>query len=154
MPQSSEPTGQVSLTVEDVYPLTPSQAGMLFHTLYAPGSQLYVNQYVFALRGSPDAAALRRAWQGAVERHPVLRTSFAWEGLDTPLQVVYRGAALPWEAHDWRALPWEEQAERRTRYLEADRERGFDLTAPPLMRVSLLRTADDAWELVWSYHHL
>ncbi len=154
MPQSSEPTGQVSLTVEDVYPLTPSQAGMLFHTLYAPGLQLYVNQYVFALRGSPDAAALRRAWQGAVERHPVLRTSFAWEGLDTPLQVVYRGAALPWEAHDWRALPREEQAERRTRYLEADRERGFDLTAPPLLRVALLRTADDAWELVWSYHHL
>jgi amino acid adenylation domain-containing protein len=154
MAQRSEHSDQIPVVVEDVYPLTPLQAGMLFHALYAPGSQVYVNQYVFSLRGSPDAAALRRAWQGVVEHHPVLRTSFAWEGMEKPVQVVRRGAVLPWEEHDWRGLPREAQRERRTAYLEADRERGFDLAAPPLMRVSLLRTADDVWELVWSYHHL
>ncbi|HEX8274264.1 MAG TPA: non-ribosomal peptide synthase/polyketide synthase [Longimicrobiaceae bacterium] len=154
MAQPNQHADPVFLLVEDVYPLTPVQAGMLFHALYDPGSRLYANQYVFRLRGTPDAEALRRAWQGAVDRHPVLRTSFAWEGLDRPLQVVRRGAELPWEEHDWHGLPDDERRARRESYLEADRARDFDLGRAPLMRVALLRTAGDGWELVWSFHHL
>ncbi|MET0396749.1 MAG: amino acid adenylation domain-containing protein, partial [Longimicrobiaceae bacterium] len=154
MAQPTEHNDQVLAAVEDVYPLTPVQAGMLFHALYAPGSQVYVNQYVFSLRGSPDAAALRRAWQGAVDHHPVLRTSFAWEGMDRPLQVVHRGVEMPWEEHDWRELPPDAREERRRRYLEADRERGFDLARPQLTRASLLRVGEDEFDLVWTFHHL
>ena len=51
--------------VEDVYPLTPMQEGMLFHTLYAPGSGVYVEQSSFMLDGPLDVEALERAWQGA-----------------------------------------------------------------------------------------
>ncbi|HEU0079782.1 MAG TPA: condensation domain-containing protein, partial [Longimicrobiaceae bacterium] len=154
MAQPIEHTVQAPPAIEDVYPLTPLQAGMLFHTLYAPGAQVYVNQYVFSLRGGPDAAALRSAWQEVLGRHPVLRTVFLWESLDRPLQVVHRGATLPWAERDWRSLPRDAQRSELKGYLEADRERGFDLTEPPLMRVALLRMADDEWELVWSYHHL
>ncbi|MBV9775316.1 MAG: amino acid adenylation domain-containing protein, partial [Gemmatimonadetes bacterium] len=108
----------------------------------------------FSLRGPVDAAALREAWQRVVDREPVLRTAFAWEGLERPLQVVRSRAPLPWEEHDWRGEPPEGRGERLEAYLEGERERGFDPMRPPLMRVALLRVADDAWELVWSYHHL
>ncbi|HEU0079978.1 MAG TPA: condensation domain-containing protein, partial [Longimicrobiaceae bacterium] len=154
MAQPIEPTDRILQRIEDIYPLTPLQAGMLFHTLYAPGTQVYTSQYVFSLRGRPDVAALQRAWQGVVDRYPVLRTVFVWEGLNRPLQVVFRDTPLPWEVLDWRGLPRDARQEQVERYLAADRERGFKLMEPPLMRVSLLRTGDDEFELVWSYHHL
>ncbi|HEX7239407.1 MAG TPA: amino acid adenylation domain-containing protein, partial [Longimicrobiaceae bacterium] len=106
------------------------------------------------LRGRLDAAALRRAWEKVVERRPVLRTVFAWEGMDRPLQLVRRAAPLPWEALDWRGSPRAAQRERLEAYLEAQRERDFDLLRAPLMRLGLAQLADDRFELVWTYHHL
>ncbi|HBL28291.1 MAG TPA: hypothetical protein DD490_15760, partial [Acidobacteria bacterium] len=62
------------------------QAGLLFHGLYAPATEIYFEQMTCTLTGDLDAAAFRRAWQRLVDRHTILRTAFAWEGLDEPLQ--------------------------------------------------------------------
>ncbi len=140
--------------VEDVYRLSPMQQGMLLHTLRDRGSSAYFNQLLCRLDGALDAAAFAEAWQHAVDRYPVLRTSFHWEGLDEPVQVVHRRAALEVAREDWRALPPASQRERLEARLEEDRRRGFDLTAPPLMRLLLIRVEDRAHELVWSHHHL
>ena len=140
--------------IEDAYPLTPVQEGMLFHALYAPGSQAYFNQVTLSLRGPVDADALRAAWAGAVARHAVLRTAFVWEGVERPLQAVHGAAGVEVEVADWSRESRAWQREERARWLAADRARGFDLSAPPLMRAALLRTAGDESELVWSYHHL
>ncbi|MCP4662419.1 MAG: non-ribosomal peptide synthetase, partial [bacterium] len=82
--------------VEDLYPLSPLQHGMLFHALYEPESVEYFQQLSFNMAGKLDAVHFRRAWQWAVDRHAILRTAFSWEGLDQPLQMVQRAAALPW----------------------------------------------------------
>ncbi len=140
--------------VEDVYPLSPLQEGLLFHTLYAPGSGIYVEQFAGVLRGDLDAAALRRAWQAVVDRHPVLRSSFHWRDLDEPLQVVHARAELPWEERDWRGLSETERAERLRLLVEGDWRQGFDLERAPLMRCSVVRLAEDAWHFLWSHHHL
>ncbi|HLL48051.1 MAG TPA: condensation domain-containing protein, partial [Longimicrobiaceae bacterium] len=97
---------------------------------------------------------LREAWQHVLDARPVLRTAFVWEAAESPVQVVFRGVALPWEDHDWRGLPADERRERARLFLEEQRGRRFDLGRPPLMRLALLRTADEEWELAWSYHHL
>ena len=70
--------------VADIYPLTPAQAGILFHTLQAPESGVYFEQYACTLSGSLDTAAFRQAWRIVVDRHPALRTAFIWEGVDEP----------------------------------------------------------------------
>ncbi|HEX2188976.1 MAG TPA: condensation domain-containing protein, partial [Longimicrobiaceae bacterium] len=140
--------------IEAVYPLTPLQQGMLFHTLYAPASGTYFEQFAFTLRGELDETAWEAAWERVTERHGALRTAFSWERRDRPLQVVARGARAPWDRRDWRGLPAEEAAARLEAFLREDRERGFELGRAPLMRLALLRTADDAWEFVWSHHHL
>ncbi len=144
----------LSSAVEDIYPLTPVQAGLLFHALLEPGSRAYVNQYVFSLRGRVDAAAMQGAWQRVVEQHPILRTGFAWEGMDVPLQVVRHRARLRWESSDWRGCTEEVLGERRERYLETERARGFALLEPPLMRLALLQMDDDRFDLVWTFEHL
>ncbi|MET0396505.1 MAG: condensation domain-containing protein, partial [Longimicrobiaceae bacterium] len=140
--------------VEDVYPLTPMQEGMLFHTLDEQGQGTYVGQMVLTLRGAPEAPLFLRAWQAAMERHPALRTRFEWDGLERPLQVVAGRAAPEFVQHDWRELDEAGQRAGLEAYLEEDRRRGVDVRRAPLMRLALFRTGDDRWELVWTHHHL
>src|SRR5215212_10621825 len=102
-----------AVTIEASYPLSPVQHGMLFHSLYAERSGVYVQQMVCDLNEDLDVGAFARAWARLVERHAILRTSFRWEGLDEPLQEVRRSAELPLERHDWSGLP---EAEREARF--------------------------------------
>src|SRR6185312_176316 len=72
---------------EAIYPLSPMQQGMLFHTLYAPQTGVYIQQLNYALTGNLDVPAFERAWLHVVERHQILRTLFVWEHLDKPKSV-------------------------------------------------------------------
>ncbi|WP_323118191.1 non-ribosomal peptide synthetase [Burkholderia alba] len=138
-------------TVDDVYPLAPMQQAILFHALLAPDASTYVNQLVATLH-EPDVERLRAAFEAAVPRHDILRTGFTPDEA-VPMQIVHRHARLPVELLDWRDLG---DAVPRTleSWLAADRARGFDLGAPPLMRVTLIRVAEREWRLVWTRHHL
>jgi amino acid adenylation domain-containing protein/non-ribosomal peptide synthase protein (TIGR01720 family) len=139
--------------LEDVYPLTPVQQGMLFHGLVAPETGVYVEHLSWAFSGDLDAAALREAWEKVLERHAVLRGHPFWQGVAEPLQVVRR-VPLPWRDLDWRDLPSEEQRRRFAELRDEDRRRGFDLGRAPLLHLTLIRTGDAAWRLAWCHHHL
>ncbi|HEX6289611.1 MAG TPA: amino acid adenylation domain-containing protein [Herpetosiphonaceae bacterium] len=140
--------------IENIYELSPMQQGMLFHSTTVPGSGVYVEQVSCVLHGALDIAAFERAWQEIVARHPILRTAFYWENLEKPLQVVYRSVPVRVERQDWRDLSPEEQASSLAAYLASERQRGFELSQPPLLRLTLARIADDAYRFVWSHHHI
>src|SRR5258706_14174064 len=89
--------------VEDVYGLSPLQEGILFHCLYGADDTLYVTTFACSLLGL-DVAAFERSWARAIERHPALRTAFAWEGLRQPVQIVGRRVKVTWTGEDWRGL--------------------------------------------------
>ena len=130
------------------------QQGMLFHTIYASGSNVYFTQFCSTLKGQLDIQNLERAWQQTVNRHPTLRTSFMWEGLDEPVQVVSRQVSMPLTQHDWRAFSETEQHKRLADFISTDRRRGFELSKAPLMRLALFQLADETFHLVWSCHHI
>ncbi len=140
--------------VEDVLPLSPLQLGFLFHALHAPEAGAYIQQLLATLDGALDADAFERAWQQAVSRHSVLRTAFVWEGLREPLQVVRRDVHLAIERRDWTALAAAQVDERTAALVEADRRRGFVLSAAPLMRLILIALPGGGHRLLWSHHHL
>ncbi|WP_163996532.1 non-ribosomal peptide synthase/polyketide synthase [Pyxidicoccus caerfyrddinensis] len=140
--------------IEDLYPLSPLQQGLLFHTLLSPKSGAYFEQLAWTASGSMDVADFRKAWQALIDRTAILRTGFVWDGVDTPLQVVHAHAELPWEQLDWRSLSAPEQKARFAELQAEDRRRGFDLRRPPLMRMTAVRLADDTWRFLWSHHHL
>lgn len=139
---------------EDVYPLTPLQQGLLFHSLYEPQSGVYIEQLSCLLRGHLDHAAFIDAWRMVIGRSTPLRTAFMWQELDNPMQVVLPGEAPPIIELDWRDLPESEQRQRLQEFLQEDRLTDFDLTRPPLMRLALIRIADDARYLIWTHHHI
>ncbi|MBZ4419892.1 non-ribosomal peptide synthase/polyketide synthase [Myxococcus sp. RHSTA-1-4] len=144
----------MSDNIEDLYPLSPLQGGMLFHAIAEPGQGLYFNQLVCELRGRLDLGAFTRAWQGTVAAHPVLRTALVWDDVDEPVQVVLHEVDLPLRTEDWRDLSPEARDARLAAFLEQDRRDGFDLSRAPLVRLTLLRTADEAHRLVFSHSHL
>ena len=144
----------MSKNIEAIYPLSPMQEGMLFHSLYDTVSRLYVEQLSWVARGRFDHAAFERAWQHVADRHAILRSVFVWEQQKKPLQVVRQKSPVQWERDDWRAVPLEEHGARRDAYLEADRARGFDLAKQPPLRLSLVRLTDDTSLVVLTFHHI
>ncbi|WP_432010893.1 non-ribosomal peptide synthase/polyketide synthase [Streptomyces cucumeris] len=140
--------------VEDIYPLTPTQAGMLFHRLSQDDRRVYFQQLAFVLDGVPDPQALATAWQRVTDRTPVLRSRAVWDGVAEPLQVVERAVRVPVTHLDWRGLTGDGRRERLRRFLAEDRERGLDPGAAPLSRLALARLSATEVQLVWTFDHL
>src|SRR5262245_47299920 len=138
------PEERQRMVVEDIYPLSPLQQGLLFHALYEPEAGLYSKRMSCFFQSGLNVAAFEGAWQEVVNRHPVLRTRFVWEQLEEPLQVVVRRVRLEWERFDWRELGEAEQQENIKRYLAADQGRGLELRQAPLMRLALLGLGDES----------
>jgi len=140
--------------IEDIYPLSPMQQGILFHALYTLAAEEYFEQISSHLQTRVNTEVFEQAWQRAVERQSVLRTSFVWEGLIEPLQLVHRHVLLRLEQHDWRDRSANEQQESLREFLAGDRRRGFDLSAAPLMRLNLICLGEQSYQFVLSYHHI
>ncbi|GLU36611.1 amino acid adenylation domain-containing protein [Pseudomonas sp. NBRC 100443] len=137
-------------SVQDLYPLSPMQQGMLFHSLYAREEGDYVNQLRVDVEGL-DVERFRDAWQAVVARHEVLRAGFLGT-LERPLQWVRRQLQVPFAVLDLRGrddLPAELQ-----RLALAERRRGFDLADEPLLRLTLVRTGERSHHLIHTHHHI
>ncbi|MBD2002946.1 MULTISPECIES: non-ribosomal peptide synthetase [Cyanophyceae] len=139
--------------LQDIYELSPAQQGILFHSLYTPESGVYFLQLHYTLQGYLDVSAFEQAWQKVIARHPALRTSFHWEDLEKPLQVVHQHIKVPLVQHDLQKLSPSEQQEHLQTLLEIDRQ-GFDLSEAPLMRLNLLQLGEKSYQFIWSKHHL
>ncbi|MFD4591889.1 non-ribosomal peptide synthetase [Streptomyces rubiginosohelvolus] len=149
--------------LEDILPLAPLQEGLLFHadlsdTGGTPGAtdglDVYTMRLVFRLDGDLDTTALRRAADTVLDRHPHLRAAFLQEGLDRPVQVIPRTAEVPWREADLRSGDPECQRAEEQRFLDEERAHRFDLTRPPLLRLTLLRHADQDHTLILTAHHI
>ncbi|WP_052422677.1 non-ribosomal peptide synthetase [Nonomuraea candida] len=140
--------------VEDVYPLTPMQSGLLFHSLGKHESDIYYTHFGLVLDGVSDPTALAAAFQRVVDRTPILRTAVTGEDVGAPLQVVHRDVLLPVTRHDWRGLTPEEQRERGRRLWEECSREELDLAVPPLMGLHIARLTDTSVRILWSSHHI
>jgi amino acid adenylation domain-containing protein/non-ribosomal peptide synthase protein (TIGR01720 family)/FkbM family methyltransferase len=145
---------ETRVDLEDVYPLAPTQQGLLFDSLYEAEAGLYVEQVSCILRGELQVPAFEQAWQKVIERHTILRTAFVWESLDEPLQVVSRHLVSVFAKDDWSEESVSSQEQLLNSFLQSDRALGFDLTKAPLLRFALFRLAGNAHRFVWSLHHL
>jgi len=146
------------LSADQSYALSPMQAGMLFEALLhgatAGDAGWNVEQVHGVLSESIELGPFRAAWTLVARRHPVLSTAFRWEGLPAPQQEVRAEVKVPVEITDLSLLGAEEAAARFAQFLREDRERAFDLTRAPLMRVMLFVYPENRAEFVWTFHHI
>lgn len=139
--------------IRDIYRLTSLQQGMLFHSLSAPGSGVYVEQVACPAPGLIDHKLWQQAWSLLLAGYPILHSAIAWEGLEHPQQVVMRKAQLEVVEIDAAADDDAVFTARLEALRRADAARGFDLRTAPLLRQTLLHRRD-ASVVFWTYHHI
>ena len=138
--------------IEDAYPLTPDQQGMLFQTLLTPGSGDYVEQTISVVDHA-DAALIERVWVTTLMRHDALRMSVSLHA-GAPVAVVHT-TLTPWVKHlDWTGLDHHACRRELDTLLEGDRAQDFDPMDPPLWRLYLAREPGGRVRCIWSHHHL
>ncbi|MCX8131564.1 MAG: amino acid adenylation domain-containing protein [Clostridia bacterium] len=149
--------------IEDVYPLSAVQENMLFRRLNANDTGLYMVDTVYVIKGKEfNVSAFEKAWQNIVKKYPVLRTSFVWEGLDEPMQVVFRDVSIRMEQEDWTHIPLDIQKTHLEAYMNVFRKEDFKINGPvPQTRISLIKINEDEYYFIhainlmvqdgWSY---
>ncbi|MFH9426615.1 amino acid adenylation domain-containing protein, partial [Streptomyces sp. NPDC017529] len=141
--------------VEDVWPLSPLQEGLLFHAAFDEESpDVYQGQRMLDLDGPLDPARLRRSWEALVLRHPVLRASFRGRKSGETVQVIAREVRLPWQEADVSGLPEDAASAMAGQLAAQERAHRFDLTVPPLLRLLLIRLGERRHRLVVTSHHV
>ncbi|HSG38130.1 MAG TPA: amino acid adenylation domain-containing protein, partial [Thermoanaerobaculia bacterium] len=139
--------------IEEAYPTSLLQLGMLFHSEREGGAAPYHNVSSFILRAHFEAAALEAAVARLALRHPVLRTSFDSTRFSEPLQLVHREAPISVETRDLRGLPPQERERILAERFEAEKRCRFDWNRPGLLRVWAHTLTDDTFELGVTEHH-
>ncbi|WP_409238113.1 amino acid adenylation domain-containing protein [Streptomyces sp. PA5.6] len=152
----------MSHELEDVWPLSPLQEGLVYHALAdREGPDAYVVQLILDFEGALDAGAMRAAGQALLDRHANLRAAFWVDDLDEPVQVIARDVELPWEEIDLTHLSSARTEAELRAFADAERARRFELDRPPLLRMALIRHSggvnsaqDGGSRLVVTQHHV
>ncbi len=140
--------------LQDIYPLSPMQQGMLFHALYEPESEAYFEQMRYDIDGTLNIEIFKQSWQILHDRHDVLRTVFVYNKTSKLLQMVLKHRDIQFNYGDITALAIDQQAEHIEQYQQQDRTQGFDLAKDRLSRVQLFKTSTNSYVMIWSVHHI
>ncbi|MEO6230171.1 MAG: non-ribosomal peptide synthase/polyketide synthase [Ferruginibacter sp.] len=139
--------------VEGLYRLSGLQQGMLFHGLYDDKAGAYIEQFKCDLVNA-NLDHLKNGWQRVINNHSILRSGFYYDVFNVPVQCVYKGLNLPLEVLDYCNLNETEQAAAVLEFESTDRQLGFDFSAAPLMRITLIKLSADRYHMVWTFHHI
>ena len=140
--------------IKDIYSLTPMQEGMLFHYIMDKGSRAYFKQTVLSVKGEIDIEILEKSFNIIIGRHDVLRTSFMYEGIEKPLQVVFSEKKAKVYCEDISGYRKEEKYKELNEIKTKDMEKGFDLTKDLLMRITVVKEEGEESTIIWSSHHI
>nr|WP_272898814.1 condensation domain-containing protein [Paenibacillus sp. MMS18-CY102] len=139
--------------IENVYPLTPMQKGMLFHSIMEAEKGAYFEQALIELRGPLDVDAFRQSMERLLQRHELLRSN-VYDGWKESVLVIFRSKQPEVAAYDVRAIQEGKREAALQQLAEQDKARGFDLRCDALVRAAVVRTGGESWQLIWSFHHL
>ncbi|MEU6263087.1 amino acid adenylation domain-containing protein [Saccharopolyspora shandongensis] len=139
--------------VEDAYPMTAMQTGMIYHQEISPGAGVYHIVLSYRVRGTMDPVAFRAAAQAVTDAHPILRTSFDLGHAHGPVQRVHTAVDVPVEFEDLANLAPADQEARIRQVVETETASPFDLARVPLFRLVVLTLSADDYQLVFAHNH-
>ncbi|OAB38377.1 non-ribosomal peptide synthetase [Paenibacillus glacialis] len=140
--------------IEKIYPLTPTQEGILFHSLLEPSSEAYSEYISFTIKGDIQSPLMVQSFTKLIERYDVLRTVFIYTDVDQPLQIVLEDSEPHIHVEDISAHSDEEQIRLIEAYKLQDQDKGFDLETGPLIRMAMFRVNKQIYKVIWRFHHI
>lgn len=144
----------VGKEIQKIYTLSPMQEGILFHSLVNNGDSAYFLQFLLNIKGSLNTEMFEKSFNMLVQRHDILRTVFIYNNLSRPQQVVLKERSACIFLEDISHLPENEKVLYIGEFAKKDMELGFDLTKDMLARISLLKTGEETYSIIWSFHHI
>jgi len=162
-PERNSTSDAASQAVDVSLPLSPLQEGMLFQALLSgQHSGFDIEQLVIGLGEPVELDSLQNAFSALLNRHPAFSASFhpapkgraPDQGNGNPYQVYHRNLKVPVEVISLDATDSLLRQVEFERFLAHDRERGFNLVAPPLMRATVVMDETGQTDLVWTFHHI
>ena len=140
--------------IEDIYPMSDIEKGMVFASLVNPESGVYHDQFVAQVK-YPDFKKERflKALKIMVEKHGILRTGFNVADFETEVQIVYKKVPVTTWHMELHGKKREEQKRFIEEYLHSERNRPFDVSKPPLWRLSCFDLGDHHILIIWQFHH-
>ncbi|SFJ91368.1 non-ribosomal peptide synthetase [Thermoflavimicrobium dichotomicum] len=139
--------------VKDIYRLSPMQKGILFHSLMDQSSH-YFEQMTFHLEGTVSLVCLEESLNLLIQKYDILRTIFLHTKVKEPTQVVLKERKAAIDYRDLSHIEKEKQTQLVEELKKEDREKGFDLSRDLLIRLTLLKTDDQHYQLIFSHHHI
>lgn len=138
--------------LDDAYPMTTLQLGMVLHTELSGSPAAYHNATLHEMSGRFDAYALRLAFDTLTTRHPILRTSFEIGRYGQPLQLVHSRVPAPLTVVSLNGIPGLELQRRLEEEIAQERTLAFEFAAAPLFRARVITTENRWWLLFSEYH--
>ncbi|QIR41935.1 amino acid adenylation domain-containing protein (plasmid) [Tolypothrix sp. PCC 7910] len=140
--------------VEDAFPLSVLQAGMIYHTERDPGTDVYHDLMGSRICLPLVLGELRQVLKELSQRHPVLRTSIALMGFSEPLQLIHRDVTIPLMVEDLQHLSFVEQEKVIDGWFIEEKQQGFDWQKAPLLCVKIHQRDTNCFNLTLSFHHI
>jgi amino acid adenylation domain-containing protein len=140
-------------SVEDAYPLTMLQAGMVFHSDLSPSTPVYHDIFSFHIRSPLEPELMRESLNVLIGRHPILRTSLSLTGPRRPLQLVHRAAEASVSFDDISDIGDGAQRDVVDELVASEKSAAFSWDCAPLLRLWLHRRSPQSSQFTLSFHH-
>ncbi|MGG3871097.1 non-ribosomal peptide synthase/polyketide synthase [Brevibacillus laterosporus] len=140
--------------IAKVYPLTPLQEGMLFHSILDEQTSAYYLQMTATIQGDFDLPLFQQSMNKLIENYEVLRTAFVYQNLQRARQVVFKERKMQVYFEDITRFADDEQKEYIETYKNKGKDQGFHVTKDVLMRAAIFKTGDHSYQFVWAFHHI
>ncbi len=140
--------------IESIYPLSPMQAGMLFHSLYDKGRGAYIRQMKCDIMNEIDIPRFELVWKILIAQHSILRSIFLYEEVEMAHQIVLKEVTTPFKFVDLSGISEKKQKEEIYHIGSDALLKDFTLNSAPLMRINLVKCADSRFTLILTHHHI
>ncbi|WP_343780302.1 amino acid adenylation domain-containing protein [Virgibacillus salarius] len=140
--------------ITNIYPLSPMQEGMLFHSLVQSESSAYFDQTIFTAKGIVDMELVQKSFQILINKYDILRTVIAYKDVEKPRQVVLKERKPMVYFHDLSSMDNKQLDDRIEKIILEDRKQGFNLSKDVLMRLFILKQGNKEYKVIWSSHHI
>ncbi|TYP74358.1 non-ribosomal peptide synthetase/type I polyketide synthase [Aquimarina intermedia] len=140
--------------ISDVYPMSPMQQGIYFHSNFEE-KDIYFQQMTLHVEGTLDIHILKETMNIIIKKYDILRTSFVHKDLEFPLQIVRKENFIEFSYNDIsdKIESFSLQESIKTHEL-LDRDKPFNLQKDVLMRLKVIKTGDNQFALILSHHHI
>lgn len=144
-----------TVDLEDAYPMSDVEKGMVLISLLAPEEAVYHNQFLYEVHiPSFNPEIFSRALAQLVDKHPKLRASYNVYDFSEPVCLIHRSVPVQIDYEDMTGLDAEARQNFIQEYLEQERQKKFEPHLPALWRMTVFgANNDDKKIILWQFHH-